>query len=41
VGNEEITSKMGSNIELLRLLKIILVDTRHDWPTNGAAMALL
>ena len=23
------------------MLKEILVDSRHDWPTNGAALALL
>jgi len=23
------------------MLKVILVDERHDWPTNGAALALL
>lgn len=25
----------------IRLLKVVLVDSRHDWPTNGAALALL
>jgi len=27
--------------DVIVLLKEILVDVRHDWPTNGAALALL
>ena len=27
--------------EVVQLLVKILVDQRHDWPTNGAAIALL
>ncbi len=40
VESEEITDYMLKQ-DVIRLLKIILVDTRHDWPTNGAALALL
>ncbi len=40
VESEEITNHMLRQ-DVIRLLKIILVDTRHDWPTNGAALALL
>ena len=28
-------------IGVVDILREILVDTRHDWPTNGAALALL
>lgn len=40
VEGEEITEYMV-NKDVIRLLKEILVDNRHDWPTNGAALALL
>ena len=40
VESEEITEHMISK-DVIRLLKDILVDSRHDWPTNGAALALL
>lgn len=40
VESEEITTHMIDN-DVIRLLKNILVDARHDWPTNGAALALL
>ncbi len=40
VESEEITDYMLKQ-DVIRLLKIILVDSRHDWPTNGAALALL
>lgn len=40
VEGEEITEHMISK-DVIRLLKEILVDNRHDWPTNGAALALL
>jgi len=40
VESEEITEYM-INKNVIRLLKEILVDSRHDWPTNGAALALL
>src|ERR1700733_3495389 len=36
VESEEITEYMISK-DVIRLLKEILVDSRHDWPTNGAA----
>jgi hypothetical protein len=40
VESEEITEYMVSK-NVVRHLKEILVDSRHDWPTNGAALALL
>ena len=40
VESEEITEYMVKK-DVIRLLKDILQDTRHDWPTNGAALALL
>jgi hypothetical protein len=40
VESEEITEYMTSN-GVTKLLKEILIDNRHDWPTNGAALALL
>lgn len=40
VESEEITDYMVQK-DVIRLLKEILVDQRHDWPTNGAALALL
>lgn len=27
--------------DVLMILSKILIDSRHDWPTNGAALALL
>jgi len=32
---------MVQEADIIRSLKKILVDARHDWPTNGAALALL
>ena len=40
VESEEITEHMIKK-DVIRLLKEILVDERHDWPTNGAALAIL
>lgn len=40
VESEEITEYMVKK-DVIRLLKEILQDNRHDWPTNGAALALL
>ncbi|CDW90949.1 UNKNOWN [Stylonychia lemnae] len=40
VESEEITEYMVRK-DVIRVLKDILQDTRHDWPTNGAALALL
>jgi hypothetical protein len=40
VESEEITEYMITK-DVIRMLKEILLDTRHDWPTNGAALALL
>ena len=40
VESEEITEYMVKK-DVIRLLKEILQDSRHDWPTNGAALALL
>jgi hypothetical protein len=40
VESEEITEHMVQH-DVIRLLKEILIDSRHDWPTNGAALALL
>ena len=40
VESEEITDYM-INKDVITLLKEILIDSRHDWPTNGAALALL
>jgi hypothetical protein len=37
---EEMTAYMVKR-DSLRLLKAILKDSRQDWPTNGAALALL
>lgn len=40
VESEEVTKYMlGSDV--VRILVRILTDPRHDWPTNGAALALL
>jgi hypothetical protein len=27
--------------DTIKMLTAILVDSRHDWPTNGAALAIL
>jgi len=40
VENEEVTKHMLSK-DVIKVLRIILVDSRHDWPTNGSALALL
>ncbi len=40
VESDEITEYMVQK-DVVRLLKEILYDSRHDWPTNGAALALL
>ena len=40
VESEELTEYMVRK-DVIRVLKEILVDSRHDWPTNGAALALL
>ena len=40
VESEEVTEYMLTK-DVIRLLKDILLDSRHDWPTNGAALALL
>lgn len=40
VESDEITEYMVQN-DVIRMLKEILLDSRHDWPTNGAALAIL
>jgi hypothetical protein len=40
VENDEVTQYMLKQ-NVIKMLKLILVDSRHDWPTNGAALALL
>lgn len=40
VENEEVTQYMLKQ-NVVKMLCQILVDSRHDWPTNGAALALL
>lgn len=40
VESEEITEYMITK-DVIRMLKEVLLDSRHDWPTNGAALALL
>ena len=40
VENEDV-SKYMLKLNVVKMLKQILVDSRHDWPTNGAALALL
>jgi len=40
VESEEVTAYMTER-DVVRLLKQVLLDSRHDWPTNGAALALL
>lgn len=43
IENEEISNYLvlNENINILELLRIILLDQRKDWPTNGASLALL
>jgi hypothetical protein len=41
VENPDIIRHMVLENDVLEALKKILVDHRHDWPTNGAALALL
>jgi hypothetical protein len=40
IENEESTHHMMKEGIVVLLIKI-LIDSRHDWPTNGAALALL
>ena len=40
IENAEVTEYLIS-IGVVAILLSILVDKRHDWPTNGAALALL
>jgi hypothetical protein len=40
VENTEVIDYMLKQ-NVIRMLRKILVDQRHDWPTNGAALALL
>lgn len=40
VESDEVTRYM-LNSDVVRVLGRILTDARHDWPTNGAALALL
>lgn len=40
VENDEVTQYM-LKLNVVSMLKKILVDSRHDWPTNGAALAIL
>jgi hypothetical protein len=32
---------MIQHANIINVLKKVLVDSRHDWPTNGAALAIL
>lgn len=32
---------MIQHANIINVLKKVLVDARHDWPTNGAALAIL
>jgi hypothetical protein len=41
VENSDIIKHMVLKSNVLEALKKILVDDRHDWPTEGAALALL
>jgi hypothetical protein len=41
VENSEIIYDMIVRAGVVRVLCDILKDSRHDWPTNGAALALL
>ena len=40
VESEEITRYLLDK-EVMKMLTLILIDNRHDWPGNGAAVALL
>lgn len=40
VESDEVTEYMIKK-NVVKMLREILLDTRHDWPTNGAALALL
>jgi len=40
VESESVTQHILSE-GVMKALTVILVDSRHDWPTNGAALALL
>lgn len=40
VENEEVIAYMHKK-NIIRMLRKILIDSRHDWPTNGAALAIL
>ena len=40
VESEQVTQHILSE-GVMKALTVILVDSRHDWPTNGAALALL
>jgi hypothetical protein len=40
IENDEVAQHMVKH-DVIPLLKKILVDSRHDWPTNGAALAIL
>jgi len=41
IDNSELTKHMIDKAEMIELLLQILVDSRQDWPTCGAALALL
>lgn len=41
VENPQIILHMVKQANVINSLKLILTDSRHDWPTNGAALALL
>ena len=41
VENSQIILHMVTSANIINSLKTILTDSRHDWPTNGAALALL
>ncbi len=41
VENPQIILHMIKSANIIHSLKQILIDSRHDWPTNGAALALL
>jgi hypothetical protein len=41
IENQEIIKYMILEVRVMKILGYILIDQRHDWPTNGAALALL
>lgn len=41
VENDEVSRHMVFDQDIIKMLKLILVDNRHDWPTNGSGLALL